>query len=103
MPIESHDVLWLDSTQRISLHDLINLSGLMEAEVTELVFAGALIPSDRNETPWTFSGDCIVTARKACRLRDDLELDGHALALTLSLLEQVRELQAEVSRLRAQR
>lgn len=102
MQIDSHDVLWLDDSQRVSLQDLMNLSGLIESEVAELVFAGALIPSDRDETPWTFSGDCIVTARKASRLRDDLELDGHALALTLSLLEQVRELQAEVSRLRAQ-
>ena len=66
------------------------------------VFAGALVPGSYRELPWTFSGDCVVTVRKASRLRDELELDGHALALTLGLLEHVRELEAEISKLRAQ-
>ena len=103
MQIESHNVLWLDATQSVSINDLVELSGLMEEEVRELVFAGALVPSDYAALPWTFSGDCVLTVRKASRLRDDLELDIHALALTLRLLEQVRALEVEVSRLRAQR
>jgi len=102
MQIETHNVLWLDATQRVSVKDLVDLSGLIEDEVCELVFAGALVPRDYKESPWTFSGDCVVTVRKASRLRDDLELDSHALALTLQLLEQVRALEAEISRLRAQ-
>ena len=102
MQTESHNVLWLDHTQRVSLQDLMDLSGLIETEVCELVFAGALVPSNYQQLPWTFSGDCVVTVRKASRLRDELELDGHALALTLGLLEQVRELEAEISKLRAQ-
>ncbi len=102
MQIESHNVLWLDATQPVSINDLVELSGLVEAEVCELVFAGALVPSNYPQTPWTFSGDCVVTVRKASRLRDDLELDSHALALTLGLLEQVRSLEAELVRLRAQ-
>lgn len=103
MQIESHNVLWLDATQAVSIDDLVELSGLMEEDVRELVFAGALVPSDYTALPWTFSGDCVLTVRKASRLRDDLELDIHALALTLRLLEQVRALEAEVARLRAQR
>lgn len=102
MPTESHKVLWLDHSQRVSVQDLVDLSGLVEAEVCELVFAGALVPGSYRELPWTFSGDCVVTVRKASRLRDELELDGHALALTLGLLEHVRELEAEISKLRAQ-
>lgn len=102
MQIESHNVLWLDATQPVSINDLVELSGLAEDEVCELVFAGALVPSNYPETPWTFSGDCVLTVRKASRLRDDLELDGHALALTLRLLEQVRSLEVELVRLRAQ-
>lgn len=102
MQIESHNVLWLDHTQCVSVQDLVNLSGLIETEVCELVCAGALIPDNYRELPWTFSGDCVVTLLKACRLRDELELDDHALALTLGLLEQVRALEAEISKLRAQ-
>lgn len=102
MHIESHNVLWLDATQPVSISDLVALSGLIEAEVCELVFSGALVPSNYPEVPWIFSADCVVTVRKASRLRDDLELDSHALALTLQLLEQVRSLEAELSKLRAQ-
>lgn len=102
MQIESHNVLWLDATQSVSINDLVELSGLVEEEVHELVFAGALVPSNYPEVPWTFSGDCVLTVRKASRLRDDLELDSHALALTLRLLEQVRSLEAELAKLRAQ-
>lgn len=103
MHIESNNVLWLDHTQRVSVQDLVDLSGLIETEVRELVCAGALVPDNYRELPWTFSGDCVVTVRKASRLRDELELDDHALALTLGLLEQVRELEAQISNLRAQR
>lgn len=102
MQIEMHNVLWLDATQPMSINELVELSGLIEEEVCELVFAGALVPSNYPTVPWTFSGDCLLTVRKASRLRDDLELDGHALALTLRLLEQVRTLEAELSKLRAQ-
>ncbi len=102
MQIESHNLLWLDATQSVSINDLVELSGLVEEEVHELVFAGALVPSNYPEVPWTFSGDCVLTVRKASRLRDDLELDSHALALTLRLLEQVRSLEAELAKLRAQ-
>ena len=102
MQIESHNILWLDATQTVSINDLVELSGLIEQEVCELVLAGALVPSNFPQLPWTFSGDCVLTVRKASRLRDDLELDIHALALTLQLLEQVRSLEAEISKLRAQ-
>lgn len=102
MRTELQNVLWLDHTQCVSVQDLVDLSGLVETEVCELVCAGALVPDDYRDLPWTFSGACVVTVRKACRLRDELELDDHALALTLSLLEQVRALEAELSKLRAQ-
>ncbi len=102
MQIETHNVLWLDSSQRVTLKDLVDLSGLVEDEIYELVIAGALAPNSYEELPWTFGADCVLTVRKASRLRDDLELDSHALALTLRLLEQVRALEAEVTKLRAQ-
>ncbi|MEO8384197.1 MAG: chaperone modulator CbpM, partial [Betaproteobacteria bacterium] len=62
---------------------------------------GALAPLDTSQIPWRFRADCVITVRKACRLRDDLELDTHALALALTLLEQIQTLEAEVTNLRA--
>ena len=102
MQVETHNVLRLDSSQQVSVQELVDLSGLAEDDLRELVFAGALIPRNYSELPWTFSGECVVTVRKASRLRDDLELDHHALALALGLLEQIRALEAQVANLRAQ-
>lgn len=101
MRAETYDVLWLNRAQRISLADLTALSGVSEIEVHELVELGALAPVDHQEIPWAFSADCVVTLRKANRLREDLELDAHAVALALTLLEQIRSLEAELAQLRA--
>ena len=101
MQAESFDLLWLDRSQRVSIGDLTVLSGLSEIEIHELIELGALAPLDRRENPWVFSADCVVTLRRASRLRDDLELDSHALVLALTLLEQIRALERELSQLRA--
>lgn len=102
MQIETHNVFWLDRSQSVSIDDLVELSGLSENDVRELVDAGALVPMNPQENVWIFSADCVVTVRKASRLRDELELDAHALVVTLSLLAQIQTLEAEVSQLRAQ-
>ena len=101
--MQVNDILWLDRSQRVSISELVDLSGLTEGEVRELVEFGALVPTNPQELAWTFGADCVVTVRKAGRLRADLELDTHALALALTLLEQIQTLEAELSQLRAQR
>ena len=102
MQVETQHVIWLDRTELVSIKDLVDLSGLDEDEVNELVCVGALVPCNYREQPWTFSGECVLTVRKATRLRDDLELDSHALALALGLLEQIRTLEDQVANLQAQ-
>ena len=101
MQAETYSAYWLHCSQSVSIHDLVDLSGLTESEVIALVDAGALMPVNLDAPPWTFSAECVVTVRKACRLRDELELDSHAVALTLTLLEQIRTLEAELAQLRA--
>ncbi len=102
MQAEPRDVLWLNQTETISITELAGLAGLTEAEVRELVDYGALAPANPDDGQWIFSANCVVTLRRACRLRTDLELDLHALALTLKLIEQIDGLQSEVAQLRAQ-
>lgn len=103
MQAETHESIWLDCSQVVSIHELVSVSGLSEEEVHELVDGGALVPINPDAGAWTFSADCVVTVRKASRLRDDLELDPHAMVLTLTLLEQIRSLESALSLLRAQR
>jgi hypothetical protein len=39
--------------------------------------------------------------RSACRLRADFELEPHGVALAISLLDRIRELEREIASLRA--
>jgi len=102
MPTDTCDVLWLSQSQTVSIAELATLAGLTEAEVRDLVDNGALAPVNPQDAPWTFSADCVIAMRQASRLRNDLELEPHALALALGLLEQIRALESELSKMRAQ-
>ena len=101
MQTEFDDALWLDHSQSVSISDLVDLSGLSENEINELVDSGALAPVNAT-IPWSFSAACVVTVRTASRLRNELELDSHALVLALTLLQQIRALETELVQLRAQ-
>lgn len=101
MKLEQADVMWLDARCECSIVELARLSGLSEAELRELVDYGALEPINPHEAEWTFSGDIVLSVRAAGRLRDDLELDAQTLALTLTLIKRIRELEAELGDLRA--
>ena len=102
MATDSDDALWLHAQARVSIVELAQCSGLPETVLRELVEYGALSPADPDSMEWAFGADCLARARSAARLRNDLELETSALALVLSLLEQIHDLDAEVRRLQAQ-
>lgn len=102
MTTEPEDATWMNDRTRITLEELAALSGLPDAILRELVECGALAPANPDDSHWTFSAHCVVTVRTAGRLRQDFELDANALALTLSFLERIRELEAELRAVRAQ-
>ena len=66
-----------------------------------LVDLGALEPLNPDSSDWSFGAQCIVAARAASRLRSDFELDTQSLAVVLSLLERVQELEMELQRVHA--
>jgi chaperone modulatory protein CbpM len=96
------EVLWLDEHRLVSLQELVELSGLREPELLELVHSGAISASETSGSDYRFSARVITVARIACRLRNDFELDTRGLSVALRLLERVRELETEVTRLRVQ-
>ena len=101
MKLELTEAVWLDDRGSVTLVELAECSGFSESELRELVDIGALAPIDPDAREWTFGAQCIVAARTACRLRNDFELDSQGLALVLSLLERVQELEGLVQRLNA--
>ena len=100
MPIEREDAVWLHTQAQLSILEVAQSSGLSQELLRDLVECGALSLADSRS--WTFSADCVVRLRTAARLCSDFELEDHALALVLSFLERIEELQAEVHHLSAQ-
>jgi len=92
---------WLHERYELSLSQLCELSGLSEAELRGLVDCGAIAPADPDAREWTFSADRLLVARSAFRLRRDFDLDFHGLALAVTLLERVRDLEDQLRDLRA--
>ncbi|MBI1989439.1 MAG: hypothetical protein HYS65_06845 [Betaproteobacteria bacterium] len=102
MNAEHTEAVWLTEDHELSLAELAELSGLSEAELRELVDYGAIAPLDPDSSPWVFSGKCLLTIRTACRLRISFDLEPHGVALIVSLLERIQELEAQLGSLRAQ-
>jgi chaperone modulatory protein CbpM len=92
----------LDDANICSFDELANVSGLTSDEVALLVDSGVLVPVDAVASTLVFHLHYMVVATTARRLRDDFELEGHGLALALTLLRRVREAETELAALRAQ-
>jgi chaperone modulatory protein CbpM len=90
---------FLEEQGEISWTQLVAISGLDEAELRELVDDGALTPLSP-QAPWNFHVRSILVARTAGRLRRQLDLDAHALAVVMRLLARINDLEAELNALR---
>ena len=86
----------------IELDELAGATGLTVEEIEELVEYGVFEPLGRTRVEWRFSARSITLGRSASRLRADFELQAPGLALVVSLLERIEELEAEVTRLRCE-
>lgn len=104
MRVELTEALWLDEHRLFSAAELMELSGLSAAELQYLVECETLLPLTAVEraTEARFGAECLALARTASRLRNDFDLDANGLALTLRLLNRIRELEAQLLELRAQ-
>lgn len=101
MTTERYGTFDLDDEHPLALADLADLSGLTEAEVLELVDYGALSPAGPTGGACVFSARSITIARTAYRLREEFELDAHGIALLLSCLDRIRDLEERLRALQA--
>ena len=101
MAVDPLEVVWLTEDRRVSLPELAELSGLAETELRELVDYGAISPVDSAAAHWVFAATTLVTVRRACRLRSCFELEPHSVALVMTLLERIGDLEAQLADLRA--
>lgn len=100
MRLELTELTWLDETAECSLSELARRSRLSEQDILELVECGAIMPRDPGAARHSFAGRDIATAKTAARLRDDFEIDLRGVALALTLLRRIEELEGRLGRLR---
>ena len=104
MAHEHEDAMWLHAESRITIVELAQFSGLREEVLRELVEYGALAPAQPGAGELDFNARCVASVRTAARLSNDLalELETPALALVLSFLERIEELEGRLRALDAQ-
>lgn len=95
------EAIWLNASDLCSFEHVLEVSGLSEAELRDLVEVGLIQPTSRDPGRFYFHTECIVVARRARRLRDDFDLDTQGLALALTLLNRIEGLEAQLEQLRA--
>jgi chaperone modulatory protein CbpM len=95
------DAIFLDEHGQVSFSQLVVLSGLSDEDLRALVDHGALTPIDPGASSWMFMSYCVVVARKARRLRNDFELDAHAVSVLLGFVERIEALENDLRAARA--
>ncbi|TEA77600.1 chaperone modulator CbpM [Allopusillimonas ginsengisoli] len=101
MTVHITETVWLNASDICSLEHIVEVSGLSQQDVLDLVDTGILKPSNDDPHNYFFHTECVVLARRARRLRDDFELDPSGLTLAMRLLRRMDELESELQALRA--
>ena len=101
MKANASEGTWLNDHDICSARNLVEISGLSNEEFEELVEIGVIVPMDSTTHVKSFHLRYVVTANTARRLRDDFELDLHGMALAMTLVRRIDELQNELIATRA--
>ena len=92
MTLELTELTWLGERAEYTLVELAEHSRLAEAEILELIECGIISLRDSH---------ALTAAKTAARLHNDFEIDLQGVALAMTLLKRIQELEAELGQLRA--
>lgn len=101
MKINATERIWLNEQAICSAQNLIEVSGLSNEELDDLIENGVIVPFDANAQPMSFSLRCLAVASMARRLRDDFVLDRHGITLAMTLMLRIEELEIELNAVHA--
>ena len=93
MSPKASNLIWLDEIEVCTIGHLVETSGMSRDEVDDLVVSGVIWPVDPVLQPCHFHLVHVLTVRQARRLRDDFELDSNGVALAMTLLRRIGELE----------
>lgn len=97
MTVHITESVWLNTSEICSFAHLLEVSGLTQTDLYNLIDMGIIEPSNADPGNYVFESSYIVIARRARRLRDDFELDAQGLAVALNLLRRINHLETELS------
>ena len=80
---------------QLDMAEFCEATELSDVYVIEIVEHGILEPQGAQPREWRFTDYELALAKRAAKLRRDLDLEWEGVALALDLLEEVRELRAE--------
>lgn len=80
---------------QLDLAEFCEAADLSDVHVIEIVEHGILEPQGKQPEDWRFNDYELALAKRAAKLRHDLELEWEGVALALDLLEEVQQLRAE--------
>ncbi|MCY1273791.1 Chaperone modulatory protein CbpM [compost metagenome] len=82
------------------VEEVCQLCGLQRAYLIEIVAHGIVEPRGARPEAWRFDQDALHLLRRAARLRRELDLDWHGVAVALDLLGELEQLRRENHQLR---
>ncbi|CAI8734057.1 MULTISPECIES: chaperone modulator CbpM [Pseudomonas] len=85
---------------QLDMAEFCEAADLSDVYVIEIVEHGILEPQGTQPREWRFTDYELTLAKRAAKLRRDLELEWEGVALALDLLEEVQELRSENRMLR---
>lgn len=85
---------------QLDMAEFCEAADLSDVYVIEIVEHGILEPQGTQPREWRFTDYELSLAKRAAKLRRDLELEWEGVALALNLLEEVQALRAENRMLR---
>jgi chaperone modulatory protein CbpM len=83
----------VDEYTEVTVDDLTRFCSVRREKIVELVSEGIIEPVDRTNQDWRFPSRSLSRAGRAVRLESDLEINLHAVAVILDLLDQIDRLQ----------
>jgi chaperone modulatory protein CbpM len=91
----------LDENSSFTLDELSNACSVRREFIIELIEEGIVQPREhqREQQHWTFTGRCLIRARKARRLQQDLGINLAGAALVLDMMEEMEQLRERLRRL----
>jgi chaperone modulatory protein CbpM len=97
MTVRVTESVWLNASDTCTFEHIVEVSGLSRDELRDLVETGVIEPSGPGGGELLFHTHCVAVARRARRLRDDFELNTPGLALALTLLRRIDDLEEELA------